>query len=267
METGSPAKARFLMKIDIVKPMPPRMPAPTRWPQGSRRAGWRGRPRRETAKRDHAQGLAQQQPGQDAEAVPAGEARIQSAPMTTPVLARAKSGRMTKATGLCRSAPAVRGRRLVFVLGGVGNRERQRDARDRGVHARLQHEVPHQRAAEQVRHHGHDPEKPVEDRPARSRPPAAPRRYRARTPPCRPAAMMTIAPRSSITAKATTKTLSDGGTRLPEHGQHPQRERDVRGHRDADAGLRRRSRVEGEVDQRPAPPCRRPPRTSATARS
>ena len=53
-----------------------------------------------------------------------------------------------------------------------------------------------------------------------------------------------------MTASATTKTLSDAGTRCPSNGEHAQREGDVRRHRDADAGLRRRPGVEREVDQR-----------------
>ena len=90
-----PANARLVMKIDIVKPMPPKMPAP-KICRHFRSGGKWHRPLATAAKQSKVtpSGLPRTSPAKMP--IPFSEVRFcnQSAPIRTPVLASAKIGRV-----------------------------------------------------------------------------------------------------------------------------------------------------------------------------
>src|SRR5262252_5192862 len=99
-----PTNARFVIKIYIMKPMPPRSPAPKICPQ-CRSSGSRHMPTATATTLNSVipTGLPITRPPMMPTLFALVRLCAQSVPMTIPVFAKAKIGRMTNATGLCNT--------------------------------------------------------------------------------------------------------------------------------------------------------------------
>ncbi len=98
-----PTKAKFVIKIDIVKPMPPKSPAPKTCHQ-FKSSGNLQMPIATATKLSSVmpKGLPKTKPPMMPKLFALVEFCAQSGPMMMPVFARAKIGKITKATGLCK---------------------------------------------------------------------------------------------------------------------------------------------------------------------
>ncbi len=98
-----PTKARFVIKIDIVKPIPPNSPAPKTCRQ-FKSTGSRQMPIETATKLKSVtpKGFPITRPPMMPELFAFVKSCAQSEPMTMPVFASAKIGRIMKATGLCK---------------------------------------------------------------------------------------------------------------------------------------------------------------------
>ena len=104
----SPVNAKLVMKIDIVKPMPPRSPAPKTCFQFIS-AGSRHTPNNTAMKATSVMpnGLPMTRPIKMPKLLVLLRSCSQLDPITMPVLARAKIGSIKKATGLCRRCSSM----------------------------------------------------------------------------------------------------------------------------------------------------------------
>ena len=117
------------------------------------------------------------------------------------------------------------------------------------MYAGFQREEPHQRAAQQVGQQGHDAEDTIQ---GNEQHPDGQGAGKIRQRDARRIKDGNDDDRAQVVndRKCDDQDFQGSGNSLSEQRQHPKGKRNVRGHRNADAGLRWRARIEREMNER-----------------